>query len=300
MSIITKALKYIGDSGYRFKVHSLLGLYNNMPDEEYICKMYKIGTGKELNINEPSTFNEKLQWLKLNDRKPYYTTLVDKHLVKLEISKMIGEEYVIPTLGVWEKFEDIDFDALPNQFVLKCTHDSGGLVICKDKEKFNYNSARKKINKCLRRNFFFTGREWPYKNVKPRIIAESYLDNNGIDLEDYKFHCFNGEVKFILVCRDRFSSNGLTEDFFDIEWNHLDVRRTNHPNSETEIKKPRNYEKMVELAMILSKNIPFVRVDFYDVNGKIYFGEVTFFPASGFERFIPDSFDQIAGEWIKI
>ena len=271
------------------------GIFNCLSDKTYLKLMYRLRIGKKLNLDNPKTFNEKLQWLKLYDRKPEYTNLVDKYEVKKIVADKIGEEYIIPTLGVWDKFDDIDFDKLPNQFVLKCTHDSGGLVICKDKSQFNVKSAKKRINKCLKRDYFKHGREWPYKNVKPRIIAEEYI---GTDLVDYKFLCNNGKVKNMFTCSGR-GEGRLFVDFFDLNWNHLDFER-HYPNSEIELKKPKKFEKMIELSEILSKELLFVRIDFYNIDGKIYFGEITFYPGSGFEEFTPDEWDLKLGEFLEL
>ena len=189
-----------------------------VPDKLYLKYKFYKKMKKQLNLDNPQTFNEKLQWLKLYDRNPEYTRMVDKYEVKKYVAEKIGEEYIIPTLGVWNKFEDIDFEELPNQFVLKCTHDSGGVVICKDKSTFDFNAANKKLTHCLKRNYFWKGREWPYKNIKPRIIAEQYIAE---DLVDYKFMCFSGEVKCSFICTNRFSTQGLHVTFFDREWNLL-------------------------------------------------------------------------------
>ncbi|MFU0784634.1 MAG: Glycosyl transferase [Thermoanaerobacterium thermosaccharolyticum] len=277
------------------------GTFNWMKDETYLKLMYYSLMGKKLNLDNPQTFNEKLQWLKLYDRNPLYTQLVDKYEVRKYISKTIGEEYLIPLIGVWDKFENIDFSKLPDQFVLKCTHDSGGLVICKDKNKLDVEAAREKINKSLKRNFFYVGREWPYKNVRPRIICEKYMvDESGIELKDYKFMCFNGEVKCIFVCSNRNASSGLNIDIYDSNWILMPFGRPNHPNSGITIHKPKNLKKMLEFAERLSKDIPFVRVDFYETKGKLYFGELTFYPGAGFEEFIPESYDYLLGSWIQL
>ena len=226
--------------------------------------------------------------------------MVDKYEVKKYIAQIIGEEYIIPTLGIWEKFDDINFECLPNQFVLKCTHDSGGLVICRDKKTFDRNSAKKIIEKSLKRNFYFWGREWPYKEVKPRIIAEKYMEDDSGELKDYKIHNFNNGKKIILVCKDRFSTRGMTEDFFDESWNHLDIARPGHKNSKNVILKPKNLEKMLCFSEKLAHDIPFLRVDFYEVGGKVFFGELTFYPSSGFISFEPSSVDQKWGEYIDL
>ena len=277
------------------------GYLNCLPDKVYIKFLFRSRMGRWPNFKNPQTFNEKLQWLKLYDRKPIYTTLVDKYAVKQYVAERIGEDYIIPTLGVWEKFDDIDFDTLPDQFVLKCTHDSGGIVICRSKKDLDLPAARNKIEKCLKRNFYWNGREWPYKKVKPRIIAEAYMEDTATkELRDYKFFCFNGEPKFILVCRDRFGKSGLTEDFYTVEWQHLQLKRPKHPNAEVPAEKPEELEQIVEISKKLSKGIPFVRTDFYVVNHKVYFGEFTFFPANGFERFEPEEWDNICGSWIRL
>ncbi len=271
-----------------------------LPDKTFLkCRYYAI-FGRKLNLKNPQTYNEKLQWLKLYDRNPQYIQLVDKYDVKAYIENKIGEEYIIPTLGVWDNFDDIVFEKLPNQFVLKTTHDSGGVVICNDKSNFNIEKAKEKIEKSLANNFFYTAREWPYKNVKGRIIAEAYLEaDDGEDLNDYKIMCFNGKAKCSFVCSERFSNNGLKVTFFDREWNKMPFER-HYPSSDKLIEKPVNYEKMIELAEVLSENIPFVRVDFYEVKGQLYFGELTFYPGAGWEEFEPEEWDRKLGEWITL
>lgn len=272
-----------------------------MPDEFYLRFMFRIKMHKKLNLKDPKTFSEKIQWLKLHDRRPEYTTMVDKFAVKDYVAKIIGDEYIIPTLGVWNSFDEIDFSKLPDQFVLKCTHDSGGLVICKDKSSFDINAARNKIEKCLKRNYYWMGREWPYKNVPPRILAEKYMeDTQSHELCDYKIFAFDGVAKALFVASDRQNSGEETKfDFFDMEWNHLDLKN-GHPNSKIIPKKPVTFEKMKALAEKLSKGMPQVRVDFYEVNGKTYFGELTFAHWSGMVPFEPDKWDKQFGDWIKL
>lgn len=279
------------------------GFFDSWDDEYYLKFIYWLNHGKKLNLDKPKTFNEKLQWLKLNDRNLNYTIMVDKYKVKEYVANIIGSEYIIPTLGVWEQFDDIDFELLPNQFVLKCTHDSGGVVICKNKNKLDINQARKIIEKSLNTNYYLYGREWPYKNVKPRIIAEVFMSNENKtsdELSDYKVHCFNGEPKLILVCTERHAKSGLKEDFYNIEWRHLDMARPKHLNSAKRQKKPKNYQKMLKISKILANNIPFSRIDFYEVEGKLYFGEITLYPASGLSGFIPKEWDTILGDWIEL
>ena len=262
--------------------------------------MYRHRMKKKLNLKKPQTFNEKLQWLKLYNRNPEYTKMVDKYEAKKYVADIIGEEYIIPTLGVWNNVEDIEFESLPNQFVLKCTHDSGGVIICKDKKNFNIENAKKKLKDSLKQNFYYKGREWPYKNVKPRIIAEKFMyDENTEDLNDYKFMCFNGQVKCSFTCTERRSSSGLKVTFFDKEWHKMPFER-HYPSSNKEIKKPINYDLMLRISEKLSQDMDFVRVDLYEINGKVYFGELTFFPGCGMEEFIPDKWDNILGSWLAL
>lgn len=273
---------------------------NMIPDKIYLKLMYRHRMKKKLNLKKPQTFNEKLQWLKLYNRNPKYTKMVDKYEAKKYVADIIGEEYIIPTLGVWNNVEDIEFENLPNQFVLKCTHDSGGVIICKDKKKFNIENAKKKLKDSLKQNFYYKGREWPYKNVKPRIIAEKFMcDDNTDELNDYKFMCFNGKVKCSFTCTERRSSSGLKVTFFDNEWHKMPFER-HYPSSDKEIKKPINYDLMLKISEKLSKNMDFVRVDLYEINGKVYFGELTFFPGCGMEEFIPDKWDKILGNWLEL
>lgn len=269
-----------------------------MTDKHYLSVMYRYAMGEEMDWSKPETFNQKLQWLKVHDHNPVYTTMVDKYAVKGFVSRAIGEEYIIPTLGVWEKFDDIDFDSLPTKFVLKCTHDSGGIIICRNKASFDKVNASKKIMRCLNRNFYYMGREWPYKNVPPRIIAEPLMEDDGEeDLKDYKLMCFGGKVKCSFVCTNR--SEGLKVTFFNREWQKMPFER-HYPASSVPILCPKNYDEMVYLAEKLAEGIPFVRVDFYEIKGKTYFGELTFYPGSGFEEFRPQKWDKILGSWIEL
>lgn len=272
-----------------------------LPTKMYIKWMYKKKFGKSLDLHNPKTFNEKMQWLKIYDRKSEYTKMVDKYAVREYVSKKIGDEYLIPLLGVWEKFEDINFNELPDKFVLKCTHDSGGVMICKEKKYFDKNKAKLFFDKHLSNNYYYGTREYPYKNIKPKIIAEKYLEDEIIKQtpEDYKLMCFNGKVKCSFVCTERGSDNGLKVTFFDEYWKKLPFSRM-YPASTQDIPKPINYDKMVELSEILASNIPFVRIDFYEVNNKLYFGEITFYPGSGLEEFTPVEWDYKLGELIKL
>lgn len=272
-----------------------------LSDEEYLSLVYKLKLGKKLDLESPKTFNEKIQWLKLYDRKSIYTTMVDKYAAKKYVAGIIGEEYIIPTLGVWDQFDDIDFDALPEQFVLKTTHDSGGIVICRNKKTFDMEKARRKIEWSLKREFYYLWREWPYKNVKPRILAEEYMeDTQTAELRDYKFFCFDGDVKALFVATERQKEGEEVKfDFFDMDFQHLALRQ-GHPNAVVCPKKPERFNEMRRLAEKLSKGIPHVRVDFYEVNGKVYFGELTFSHFTGLVPFEPEQWDYTFGSWIQL
>jgi hypothetical protein len=272
-----------------------------MSDERFIRKKYKIKMGKELNLKSPKTFNEKLQWMKLNDHNPLYTKLVDKYAVKEYVAGIIGEQYIIPTLGIWDSFEAINFDELPEQFVLKCTHDSGGLVICKNKAKLNKVEAGEKIKKCLKRDYFQFGREWPYKDVPHRIIAEKFMEDSEYnELRDYKFFCFDGEVKALYIATERQKvGEDVKFDFFDSEFRHLPFKQ-GHENAKVCPEKPICFEEMKMLASKLSKGLREVRVDLYEVDGKVYFGELTFFHHGGWTPFTPEEWDYKFGEWIQV
>jgi len=298
---IKKIIKFIFNSDYRFLVKSANGFYKEMPDEEYLKRKFKGLVGYPLNLENPTTFNEKLQWLKLYNRKDEYTTMVDKYAAKKYVADIIGEQYIIPTLGVWDRYDDIDFDSLPNQFVLKCTHNSGGLVICRDKTTFDKQLAKKKIEKSLKENYYWRGREWPYKNVKPRIIAEKYLDDNGHVPADYKIYCFNGEPYKVMVCIDRDKDEPTKFYSFDWEWNLLRHNKWGKMAKDNSVcERPQNLSKMYEIAKVLSKDIPFVRVDLYEVENQIYFGELTFYPDDGFDKNIDPEIDKLYGSMIKL
>lgn len=258
---------------------------------------------KILHLKNPKTFNEKLQWLKLYDRNPDYSKMVDKYEVREYIKEKIGEEYLIPLLGIWDSFDEIDFDGLPNQFVLKCTHNSGGVVICKDKSTFDFEKAKNRMNYSLKNNYYWSGREWPYKDVKPRIIAEKYMSNDGdveTELTDYKFSCFNGRVDNVMLCLER-STGDVKFRYFDKEWNLLryDVQGKALPKGYT-IPKPEKMDEMFELAKKLSEGIRYLRVDLYCAENKIYFGELTFFPQSGFDTDILVETDELFGSYLDL
>lgn len=298
---LSKLKNFFLDKNYRTLLLAEKGFFNKMDDEKYLRLIFNARMGHPLNLENPVTFNEKLQWLKLHDRNPIYPKLVDKYEVKKYVAEKIGEQYIIPTLGVWDRFEDINFDELPQQFVLKCTHDSGGLVICKDKSSFDYEAAKKKIEASMKRNFYYHGREWPYKNVKPRIIAEKYMEDSSTkELRDYKIFTFDGVAKALFIATDRQDPTTDTKfDFFDADFVHLPFTN-GHPNAAVMPSKPESFEQMKILAEKLAEGIPHVRVDFYEVNGKPYFGEMTFSHWSGFTPFDPEEWDTTFGEWLKL
>lgn len=302
---LAKFAKYLTDKNYRFLINASRGKYDKMSDKEYLEKKFLAKIGYPLDLDNPKTFNEKLQWLKLYNRKAEYTVMVDKYLARDYVAGVIGEEYLIPLIGQWDRAEDIDFDKLPDKFVLKCNHNSGlGMYICKDKSKLTRREIkviRKNLTKGLRQDYYLTGREWPYKNVPRKIIAEKYMEDKETgELRDYKFFCFDGEPKALFVATDRQAKNKETcFDFFDIEYNHLPIIN-GHPNAQIPPRKPRNFDKMAELARRLSANIPHVRIDFYEVNGKVYFGEITFYQNSGFIPVYPKEWDKKLGDWIDL
>ena len=280
-----------------------------LPDKTYLQILYYLRMGKVLHLNNPKTFTEKLQWLKLYDRKPEYTMMVDKLAVKNYVSKIIGEKYVVPTLGVWDRPEDIDWDSLPDKFVLKTKHGSGsvGVVICREKCTFNFREAIGKLKKSLKQDVYVDLREWPYKNVKKQIIAEMLLEDSETkkkDIIDYKFFCFKGEPKYCQVIKDRHTKE--TIDFFDMQWRHLDFIGLNPVAEPSAIcsaicpTRPVCYEEMKQIAQKLSKGFPFVRVDLYEVNKKVYFSEITLYPKSGMGIFNPEKYNYILGEMITL
>ncbi|MBO5868918.1 MAG: glycosyl transferase [Oscillospiraceae bacterium] len=275
-----------------------------IPDKLYIQLKFLMRLKRLPNLQNPKTFNEKLQWLKLHDRKPEYTTMVDKYEAKRYVAERIGEEYIIPTLGVWDSFDEIDFDSLPDQFVLKCTHDSGGLVICRDKSKLDKAAARKKIEASLQVNYYWQGREWPYKNVKPRILAEAYMEdeNEAQGLTDYKFFCFNGEPRMIYVSQGLEDHATARISFYDLEGKPMPFRRSDYRPIDTEMVLPSNFAEMTDTARTLAKLVdcPFLRVDLYSVKGQMFFSEITFSPCGGMLPFEPLAWEEKLGEWISL
>lgn len=288
--------------GFRYIVLAVFERFAPIiPDILYLHIKYYLRMGKRLNMKHPRTFNEKLQWLKQYGRRPIDTTFSDKYAAKALVSSLIGEKYVIPLLGVWDDFDEIDFAKLPERFVLKCTHDSGGVVICKDKNNFDLKVAKRIINRGLKHNFYIYSREKVYKDIPRRIIAEEYReDSTTKELRDYKFFCFDGVPKAIYIASDRQKDGEETKfDFFDMNFNHLPFTN-GHPNAEILPEKPFCFDEMKSLAAKLSTGIPHVRVDFYEVDKHVYFGEMTYSHFAGMTPFEPEEWDYKFGEWIKL
>lgn len=286
---------------YDFWAHALNRLVYVLPDKWYLFFRFKNRVGYWPHLNHPRTFNEKLQWLKLNDRHAEYTQMVDKIDAKKYVASIIGDKYIIPTLGVWNSVDEIEWDKLPNQFVIKVSSDSGGIVVCKDKQTLDIEKAKEKLSNGWGKNYYVHNKEYPYRDLTPRIIAEEYKeDESGYELRDYKIFCFNGEPKILFVASDRQKAGEDTKfDFFDLNWNHLPFTN-GHPNSKEFIAKPKNFDEMLEIAKKLSVGIPQVRIDLYNCNGQIYFGEITFFHWSGMTAFDPIEWDFKLGKMIKL
>lgn len=288
----------------------------NWDDERYLKLIFRIKMGQRLNLDSPRTFSEKLQWLKIHDRRPIYTHLVDKFEVKEWVTALLGESRVVPVLGVWDSFSDIDFDALPEQFVLKCTHDSGGLAICTDRTSFDIERARTKISNSLKRNYYALGREWPYKNVQPRVIAERYfptwdpespdgilpkpLSNDDLGVMDFKFYCFHGEPKFLYVSRGLHNHSTAQVAFLTLDWKRTDFKRQDYAEFDELPPKPARLEEMIRIAETLSSGIPFVRVDLFEHANTVLFSEMTFHPVSGMMPISPRSADSEIGKLLDL
>ncbi len=292
--------KFIVNPEYRFLILSGRGFYNQLSDGEFLEKKFKAVMGYRLDLSNPVTFNEKLQWLKLYNRKPEYTMMVDKYRVRQYIADTIGEEYLIPLLGVWEDPEEIDFDALPDQFVLKCNHNSGlGMCICKDKSKLDIKKVKRELRRGLQQDYYLTGREWPYKDVPRRIIAEKYMvDESGYELKDYKIFNFDGKPRVIEVDFDRFENH--MRNLYTTDWELIQGEIEYRSNPQREFAKPECLEEMLQLASKLTAQMPHVRSDFYCINNRVYFGELTFFHGSGYEEFRPEVLGEQFGTWLKL
>ncbi len=301
--------KCITNKASRFNYLAAMGFYNKMPDEEYLRRKFKNTLGYDLNLDNPKTFNEKLQWLKLFDQKPEYTLMVDKYLVREYISKTIGKQYLIPLINVWETPDKIDFSLLPEQFVLKCNHNSGiGMYICRDRSMMNVSKVKAALKKGYKENYYLENREWPYKNVPKRIIAEKYMSDDTrftdkgrtTGLTDYKFYCFHGEPKYLYVSQGLEDHKTARISFLNLDWSFADFRRIDYLPLERLPKKPVNYMEMLQIARILSQNIPFLRVDLYEIQKKIYFGELTFSPCAGMMPFDSRESDLKLGNLLQL
>ncbi len=284
-------------------IQGLLVKFNFLfPDRIYLKLLYRLKLGRKLDLKNPKRFTEKLQWLKLYDRKPNYPKLVDKAEAKDYVAGIIGDEYIIPTLGVWNHPEDIDWDNLPDRFILKTTHGGGGsgVVICNDKSQFDKKMAIDKLNRSMKQDIYATLREWPYKDIPHRVIAEQLLekDSQYDDIPDYKFYCFNGIPKVVLIATNRFTDHNF--NYYDMEFNKLNITSSAGRNAAIVFSKPSRFEEMKEIALKLSQGFAHIRVDLYYSNNKIYFGELTFYDSSGFDNLSSDSVDLEWGSWIKL
>lgn len=296
---MNRVFRLLKDPYYTFGRYLMRNYPHLMSDRYFIRVAWKQFRGFELDIEHPRTYNEKLQWLKLYDHNPLYTVLVDKYRVKKWVADRVGEEHVIPTLSVYESVDDILLDELPEQFVLKCNHDSGSVVVCKNKEEFDFDTNRRKLEKALKTNYYWVSREWPYKNVKRIVMAEPMLSDS--DIKDYKIYCFDGKPFMVLVVSERFSNgDGPFFSYYDLQGNLLPIKWGGENNPKGEVLEPESLERMVELATILSQGLPQVRIDFYDIGGHIYFGEYTFFDSAGFDRIDPVEWDFILGSLIRL
>lgn len=298
---LKKLVKFLIDRDYRFLILAAIGKTSNIRDEAFLKRMYKIKMGRILDLDNPVYYTEKLQWLKLYDRRPEYTVMVDKCAAKEYVASKIGKQYIIPTLGIWSDPSEIDFDLLPEKFVIKCNHNSGlGMYICSDKSKINIDKVRRELKKGMSQNYYLTGREWPYKNVKPRIIVEEYMEDSKYkELRDYKFFTFGGVPKVLYITQGRSNGGSTVADFYDMDFNHLPFT-IDHDMARIPPHKPDCFEEMKRLASVLSEGTPQLRVDFYEVDGRVYFGEMTFFHCSGFDSFHPEEWDKIFGDWVTL
>lgn len=300
--VVRSDLERLGYTDIRdYGMDEIYVFWEKIPDEECLRLQWAVHMGEDykLDLEKPRTFNEKIQWLKLYDRNPLYTQLVDKYAVKQWVAERVGEEHVIPTLGVWEHFDDIDFSKLPDKFVLKCTHDSGSVVFCRGQESFDKAKAKAKLEFCLSRNLFWLWREWPYLNVPPRIIAEPFMtDESGVELKDYKIQSFNGTPEFIQVDFNRFAEH--KRNLYDVDWNYIEAEILYPTDSNRQIPRPTCLEKLLDCARELSKGIPYVRTDFYVINDAVYFGEMTFHHGAGYENIRPESFARQINGWLQM
>ena len=277
-------------------------IFRYLPDSLFVRIQYRAIMGKKLHLNNPRGFNEKLQWLKIHDRKKEYELYVDKYAVREFIEKTIGEQYLVNLLGVWDNADQIDYDYLPNQFVIKGAHDSGSVVVCRDKTRLDQDATTEMMRKTLKKNNYYYGRDWPYKHVTPRIIAEEYLDNGPLGLIDYKFYCFDGEPKFLYISQGLENHSTARITFFDLNGNRMPFQRADYPTHEIDPPLPDNFNEMIVLSKKLAQevNSPFVRIDLYNVEGRIVFSEITFRPCSGYMKFVPEEWDNKIGDLLVL
>ena len=281
-----------------FYLLGLKGFFKGMDDEKYLKRMYKSKFKIPLDLEHPKTYTAKLQWLKLHDRKDIYTVYADKVAVRDYIAEKLGEDYLVPIFGVYNNVDEIDWNLLPQRFVLKCSHGSGCNIICTDKSNLDVKNAKTKLTAWMNHSWFWFGREWAYKNITPRIICERFIESSqGETPNDYKFLCFNGEPRLMQLHMNRYKSN-YTMDYYDMNWNKTEISKRGTAVSEESAPKLKNFERMKEIARFLAKDTYFSRIDFYDVDGKIYFGEITFFPTSGFSPFDNYEDDLMMGNYI--
>ena len=299
MKIIQRKIKTVIKDPSSILVVGLQIISPILSDKYYLKMLFPLRTGYKLDLDNPQTYNAKLQWLKLNYRRDEMTKMVDKYEAKEFAREIIGDEYIIENYGIWNSFNEIDFNILPNQFVLKTTHDQGGVILVRDKSVLDQKMAQRKLEKHLKRKHYYLGREWPYKNVKPRILAEKFLSyDNKTRPNDYKLYCFNGEPKVLLIATDRETLKPKF-NYFDLDFKPIDLQQGGERNSEIFLK-PSCFFKMINLAKLLSKGLPHVRVDFYCIGESVYFGEMTFFDSGGMAKFYPEKWDKIWGSWIDL
>lgn len=286
---------------------SMTFIFRRMPKLEssrhFVIRQYKMATGKNINLRDPQSFNEKLQWLKLYDHHPKYIQMVDKIAAKQYVESILGSQYIIPTLGIWDDAKQIDFSMLPKQFVLKCNHDSGSVVVCRDKQRLDKEKTIVLLNKRLSKNYYYQSREWPYKGIVPKVFAEQFMENedkSNSGLTDYKFYCFGGNPKMLYVSQGLENHETARISFLDLNWQFAPFSRSDYAPFEQLPPKPKTFDEMLKIAGKLSQDIPFLRVDLYEIKGKVYFSELTFCPCNGMMPFDPPEYDKILGDWIKL
>ena len=272
----------------------ILSAMKFIPDKPFLKLEYRFLTGKPLNLKNPVTYDEKLQYLKLYDRKPVYTVMADKIAMRDFVAQRIGEGHTVPLYGVWDRAEDVDFDSLPDTFVIKCNHDSKGLSICTDKQSFNREEAARQLDKSLKRNHFWMAREWPYRNIEPRILAEQYIPGK----TEYQVFCFAGEPKVMFV-PDTVDGR-FCESFLDMDYREIEDLSMGYPKLPSVPGKPECFEQMKEFCRALSADCPHLRVDFYVCGDSIYVGELTFFNDAGFAPVKTHEWDEKLGSWISL